>query len=111
MSTPELKHFPEHRRSPGHDVIGVLPHHPRRDDVRAVLVEADARNAGRAAAGQGLSRVEARQADASLVASFAESGFDEIAFDALETSVGVNRPCDAPGDTLPSHRFFTFRAA
>jgi hypothetical protein len=55
--------------------------------------------------------VEARQADASLVASFAESGFDEIAFDALETSVGVNRLCDAPGDTLPSHRFFTFRAA
>jgi hypothetical protein len=170
MSTPELKHFPEHRRSPGHDVIGVLPHHPRRDDVRAVLVEADARNAGRAAAGQRLSRVEARQADASLVASFAdalpadvlflygifgnvsdpdirrtvqaapalcgagataiwtrhrrlpdltpqirawfaESGFDEIAFEALETSVGVNRLCDAPGNTLPSHRFFTFRAA
>ncbi|HTQ94100.1 MAG TPA: SAM-dependent methyltransferase, partial [Streptosporangiaceae bacterium] len=28
----------------GHDVIGVLPGHPRRDDVRAVLVESDARN-------------------------------------------------------------------
>ena len=39
---------------------------------------------------------------------FAESGFDEIAFEALETSVGVNRLCDAPGDTLPSHRRFTF---
>lgn len=142
-----------------------------------MLVEADVRNAGRArraAAGQGLSQVEVRQADASLVASFAdampadvlllcgifgnvsdrdirrtvqaapalcgagasviwtrhrrlpdltpqiqawfaESGFDEIAFDALETSVltsvGVNRLCDAPADTLPSHRLFTFRSA
>jgi len=158
----------------GHDVIGVLPHHPRRDDVRAVLVEADVRNAGlarRAAAGQGLSQVEVRQADASLVASFAdalpadvlllcgifgnvsdrdirrtvqaasalcrpgatviwtrhrhppdltpqirawftENGFEEIVFDALETSaltgVGVNRLCRAPADSPPSHRLFTF---
>ena len=29
----------------GRDVIGVLPGHPRRDDVRAVLIEADATNA------------------------------------------------------------------
>jgi len=35
----------------GHDVIGVLPHHPRRGDVRAVLVEADPRNAGLARIG------------------------------------------------------------
>jgi hypothetical protein len=45
----------------GHDVLGVLPHHPRRDDVHAVLVEADRRNVGvarKAAAGQGLSQVE-----------------------------------------------------
>jgi hypothetical protein len=161
----------------GHDVIGVLPDHPRRDDVRAVLVEADARNAGlarRAAAGRGLSQVEVRQADASLVASFAdalpagvlllcgifgnvsdpdirrtvraapalcragttviwtrhrrppdltpqvrawfaESGFEEIAFDALETSaltsVGVHRLRRAPAAGLPGHRLFTFRAA
>ena len=43
---------------------------------------------------------------------FAESGFDEVAFDALEisvlTSVGVNRLCGAPADTPPSHRRFTF---
>jgi hypothetical protein len=42
----------------GRDVIGVVPHHPRRDDVRAVLVESDARNAGlarRAAEREGLS--------------------------------------------------------
>jgi hypothetical protein len=31
----------------GRDVIGVLPGHPRRDDVRAVLIEADATNAAR----------------------------------------------------------------
>jgi hypothetical protein len=160
----------------GHDVIGVLPRHPRRDDVRAVLVEADERNAGlarRTAAEQGLARVEVRQADASLVAGFAdalpadvlllcgifgnvtdndikrtvqaapalcrtgatviwtrhrrppdltprvrawfaESGFEEIAFDALETgaltSVGVNRLRGAPATGLPGHRLFTFRA-
>ena len=161
----------------GHDVIGVLPRHPRRDDVRAVLIEADERNAGlarRAAAEQGLAQVEVRQADASLVtgfadalpadvlllcgifgnvtdrdirrtvraasalcragatviwtrhrrppdltpqvrAWFAESGFEEIAFDALETSaltsVGVNRLRGAPAAGLPGHRLFTFRAA
>ena len=59
----------------GHDVIGVLPDHPRRGDVRAVLVESDARNvvlARRAAAGQDLPGVEIRQADAGLVAGFAD---------------------------------------
>jgi hypothetical protein len=161
----------------GHDIIGVLPHHRRRDDVRAVLVESDARNADvarRAAAGQGLSQVEVRQADASLVASFADalpaevlllcgifgnvsdrdiqrtihaapalcrvgatviwtrhrrfpdltpqvrawfadSGFEEVAFDALQTgaltSVGVNRLRRAAADRLPGYPLFTFRAA
>ncbi len=161
----------------GHDVIGVLPQHPRRDDVRAVLVEADAHNATlarRAAQRQGLSQLEVRQADASLTASFAdalpadvlllcgifgnvgdddirhtvhaapalcsagatviwtrhrrapdltplvrawfaESGFEEIAFDALEnsalTGVGVNRLRRAPVAEVPGHRLFTFRAA
>jgi hypothetical protein len=161
----------------GHDVLGVLPHHSRRDDVRAVLVEADERNAGlarRAAAEQGLARVEVRQADAGLAAGFAdalpadvlllcgifgnvtdhdikrtvqaasalcrpgatviwtrhrrppdlttqvrawfaESGFEEIAFDPLDTdglmSVGVNRLRDAPAARPPGHRLFTFRAA
>ena len=36
----------------GHDVIGVLPRHPRRDDVRAVLVESDERNADQALPGR-----------------------------------------------------------
>ena len=59
----------------GHDVLGVLPGHPRRDDVRALLVEADATNAGVAAehaAAAGLTRVYVRQADASLVSNFAD---------------------------------------
>ena len=161
----------------GHDVIGVLPRHPRRDDVHAVLVESDERNAGlarRTAAGQGLAQVEVRQADASLVASFADvlpadvlllcgifgnvsdrdikravqaapalcragttviwtrhrrppdltpqvrawfagSGFEEIAFDVLQTtaltSVGVSRLGRAPAVELPRGRLFTFRSA
>src|SRR5215469_316971 len=60
----------------GHDVIGVLPGHPRRDEVHAVLVEADAGNAAvarRAAADAGLGQVEVREADASLVTSFADA--------------------------------------
>jgi hypothetical protein len=160
----------------GHDVIGILPHHPRSGDVRAVLVESDARNvalARRAAAEHGLSTVEVRQADASLAARFAdalpadvlllcgifgnvsdrdikrtvrsaaalcragatviwtrhrrppdltphirawfaESGFAEVAFDALETStsvsVGVHQLGRVPAAGLPGHRLFTFRA-
>src|SRR5215467_1864405 len=60
----------------GHDVIGVLPHHPRSGDVHAVLVESDARNvalARRAAAEHGLLTIEVRQADASLAAGFADA--------------------------------------
>ena len=57
----------------GRDVLDVLPGHPRREDVRALLVEADATNAQVAsdrAAAAGLTRVYVRQADAGLVASF-----------------------------------------
>jgi hypothetical protein len=45
----------------GHDVLGVLPGHPRRGDVTARLVELDPRNteaARRLAAGSGLGDVE-----------------------------------------------------
>jgi hypothetical protein len=58
----------------GRDVIEVLPGHPRRDDVTAVLVEANPTNADQArrgAAAAGLAQVEVREADASRVASFA----------------------------------------
>ncbi len=59
----------------GHDVIGVLPGHPRRADVTAVLVEADPVNAEQArtqAAAAGLDGVEVREADAGEVANYAD---------------------------------------
>jgi hypothetical protein len=59
----------------GRDVLQVLPRHPRRDEVTAVLVEANAENAGLAshdAASAGLGGVEVRHADASLVANVAD---------------------------------------
>ncbi|HEY1639523.1 MAG TPA: SAM-dependent methyltransferase [Streptosporangiaceae bacterium] len=58
----------------GRDVLSVLPGHPRRAEVTAVLVEAGAANAAAAregAAVAGLTRVEVRQADASQPAAFA----------------------------------------
>jgi hypothetical protein len=60
----------------GHDVLSVLPGHPRRDEVRALLVEFDEGNAQIArehAAAAGLTRVEVRRADAGHVASFADA--------------------------------------
>jgi hypothetical protein len=160
----------------GRDVLGVLPDHPRRDDVHAVLVESDPQNAGAAriaAAQAGLGQVEVREADAAAVASFADvlpadvlllcgifgnisdedikftvesasamcrpggtviwtrhrrppdltpqirawfaaSGFDELAFDALDTSdrmmtVGANRLSRATAAGLPGRPLFTFR--
>ena len=60
----------------GRDVIGVLPGHPRRGDVHAVLVEADpslAEAARGAAAEAGLAQVEVREADAAVVANFADA--------------------------------------
>jgi Putative methyltransferase len=59
----------------GRDVLDVLPGHPRRNNVAALLVESDPRNAEFArqrAAAAGLSQVQVRQADASLVANFAD---------------------------------------
>ncbi len=56
----------------GRDVIGVLPHHPRRDDVSALLVELDPTNARVArddAAAAGLAGVTVRTADAADVTS------------------------------------------
>jgi hypothetical protein len=159
----------------GRDVLGILPEHSRRDDVRAVLVEWDphnARAARQAAVDLGLPQLEVRQADAGLVAGFADalpadvlllcgifgnvsdndiqrtieaaapmcrvgatviwtrhrrppdltpqlrawfasSGFDEIAFDALDndslTGVGVHRLTRAASSAGPGDRLFTFR--
>jgi hypothetical protein len=159
----------------GHDVIGVLGDHPRRDEVTAVLVESDPRNAElarRRAAQVGLAQVEVRQADASRTDSFADAlpadvlllcgifgnvgdgdiertaaaapalcaagatviwtrhrrppdltprirawfadaGFDEVAFDTLDTttltSVGVARLRRPARAGLPSGPLFAFR--
>ncbi len=60
----------------GHDVLGVLPGHPRRADVHAVLVELDPHNAALAAqrAKQAdLAGVDVRPADAALVAGYADA--------------------------------------
>ncbi len=59
-----------------HDVIGVLPGHPRQADVRAVLVELDPENARLAAeraAQAGLACVEVRQADAAIATGYADA--------------------------------------
>jgi len=60
----------------GHDVLSVLPEHPRGPDVAAVLVENDPRNAALArerAERAGLPRVRVREADAALVAGYADA--------------------------------------
>jgi len=53
----------------GRDVFGVVPDHPRRDDVSPVLVELDPRNievARATAAETGLSRVDVLEGDAAV---------------------------------------------
>jgi hypothetical protein len=58
----------------GRDVIGVLTGHPRRDDVRARLVELDERNvalARQAAQAAGLHGVEVLQAGAGITDAYA----------------------------------------
>ena len=60
----------------GHDVLGVLPGHPREPDVSAVLVEQDPRNVALArqrAELAGLAQVEVREADAARVAGYADA--------------------------------------
>jgi ubiquinone/menaquinone biosynthesis C-methylase UbiE len=59
----------------GRDVLRVLPGHPRMRDVWAVLVEASAENAAMArqqAASSGMTGVEVRHADASLIENIAD---------------------------------------
>jgi len=78
----------------GHDVLGTLPGHPRRADVSALLVEANATNAALArerAAASGLTQVRVREADASLVTSFA----DALPADVLLLSGIFGNVCEA----------------
>jgi hypothetical protein len=60
----------------GRDVIGVLPRHPRKDDVAALLVELDPANAATAraqAAAAGLPGVTVREADGGTIRSYADA--------------------------------------
>lgn len=97
----------------GRDVLGVLPGHQRRDDVRAVLVEADLRNVELArlrAAEAGLAQVRVRRADASLTASFADALpvdvlllcgiFGNVSDGDVERTVGAASAMCAPGATV-----------
>jgi hypothetical protein len=158
----------------GRDLFGVLPSHPRRGDVTAVLVELDHRNvdvARATAARTGLSQVEVVEGDAALSdiyapflpadivlacgifgnisdqdlertarnismlcrigaaviwtrhrnepdltprirSWFAESGFEELSFDAIDneskSGIGTVRLMGAPPPFQSDFRFFTF---
>lgn len=95
------------------DVLGVLPGHPRRDDVTAVLVEFDPHNAAmaaeRAAAGD-LRRVEVRLGDAGLVANYADALpadvlllcgiFGNISDADVHRTVAASASMCAPGGTV-----------
>jgi hypothetical protein len=54
----------------GRDLLGVLPGHPRRDDVSALLVELDPRNVEFARGSAGGLRVEVVEGDASVCAAY-----------------------------------------
>jgi hypothetical protein len=97
----------------GRDVLGVLPQHPRRADVQALLVELDPQNAEAArerAAAAGLTQVEVRQADAALVAGYADllpaqvlllcGIFGNVTAADIERTVAAAPALCAPGATV-----------
>jgi len=97
----------------GRDVTGVLPTHPRRDDVSAVLIEADAENAETArrnAAAAGLPQVEVRQADASRPSGYADvlpadvlllcGIFGNISDADIQRTIAAAPALSAPGGTV-----------
>lgn len=97
----------------GRDVIGVLPGHPRRDDVTARLVELDPGIAakGRAAAAEaGLTQVEVVTGDAALISAYADLApadivlacgiFGNIADDGIQRTIVGLRQLAKPGATV-----------
>jgi hypothetical protein len=97
----------------GHDVLGVLPGHPRARQVAAVLVEYDPRNAALAregAAQAGLAQVEVRQADAARVANYADALpadvlllcgiFGNVSDEDIERTAAAAPALCAPGATV-----------
>ena len=95
----------------GRDLLGVLTDHPRRADVRARLVELDARNAAEArAAAAGLDRVEVVVGDAALTDHYHGlvpadlvlvcGLFGNISDDDVERTVGFCAALCATGGTV-----------
>jgi hypothetical protein len=110
----------------GHDLLGALERHPRREDVTARLGELDPRNAAlakRAAEATGLSRVEVVVGDAALTRHrnppdlvpwicrwLEEAGFERRWLSTPDEgfSVGVHRFTGEPQPLDPSAHLFTF---
>lgn len=97
----------------GRDVIGVLPTHPRRDDVTARLVELDpviAQSARTAAAAAGLHQVEVVTGDAALLSAYADLApadivlavgiFGNIDDDAIRRTIDGLTQLSKPGATV-----------
>src|SRR4051812_36013936 len=97
----------------GRDLLGVLAGHPRRDDVRARLVELDVRNAAEARAAAeaaGLDRVEVVTGDAALTDHYRDLApadlvlvcglFGNISDDDVERTVGHCAALCATGGTV-----------
>jgi hypothetical protein len=97
----------------GRDVIGVLPGHPRQDDVTALLVELDPANVATArarAATVGLAGVTIREADAGIVTSYADALpadvlllcgiFGNVTDEDIHRTVTASTGMCAPGGTV-----------
>jgi hypothetical protein len=97
----------------GRDVIGVLPTHPRRDDVTARLVELDldiAAAARAAAAAAGLDRVQVIAGDAALVSAYEDLApadivlacgiFGNIVDEDIHRTIDGLRQLSKPGATV-----------
>jgi hypothetical protein len=97
----------------GHDIIGALAGHSRQRDVTAVLVELDPANANIArdrAAAAGLTGVTVRQADAGIVAHYADALpadvlllcgiFGNLDDEDIRRTVAASAAMCAPGGTV-----------
>ena len=97
----------------GRDVIGVLPSHPRRADVTALLVELHPRNVAKAkqsATDAGLDNVEIREGDAGATDNYADLApaqivlacgiFGNVLPETAERAIGSFRSLCKPGADL-----------
>src|SRR5215469_15182208 len=92
----------------GRDIIGALAGHPRQGDVAALLVELDPANAKIAsdrATAAGLTSVTVRQADAGIVAHYADALllcgiFGNLDDEDIQQTVAASAAMCAPGGTV-----------